>query len=203
MGRETVTIAHWDGMTAKVKALLEATEIILRGELRAKISRAAIEDISVDEDTLHLVTAGNTLRLELGNSEATKWAAALSRPPPSLAQKLGIDAARRAFVIGYVDDEEFGKVLSDFSTQTRDEAAVLIAILRTEADLSQAIMLGQVAPICPIWCVYGKGRFATISDSTIRTAMRANGFIDNKTSGISEKMTATRYQYRAEKRFAP
>jgi hypothetical protein len=197
MGRETVAVAHWKGETAKVKALLEAAEIILRGEIRARISRANISSISVDEDTLQLVTAGSNLRLELGNSEAMKWAAVLSKPPPTLAQKLGIDEARRAFVIGHADDEEFANALSDASTQTRNDAAVLVAILKTDADLSQAISLGQVPPICPIWCVYGKGKFATISDTTIRTVMRANGFIDNKTSGISDKMTATRYQFKA------
>jgi hypothetical protein len=194
MGRETVAVAHWNGKTAEVKALLESTEIILRGEIRARISRAAIANISVNEDTLQLVSEGHTLRLELGHSEAMKWSAALGKPLPTLAHKLGINATRRAFVIGHVDDAELAKVLSDSSTQSRNDAAVLLAILRTDTDLCEAIRLGQSTPICPIWCVYGKGRFATVSDNTIRAAMRANGYIDTKTSGISEKLTATRYQ---------
>jgi hypothetical protein len=197
MGREAVAVAHWNGETAEVKALLEATEIILRGEIRARVSRATISSFSVEDDTLNVISSGQLLCLELGHAEATKWAAILSKPLPTLAQKLGIDATHPAFVIGHVDDAELAKTLSGAVTQTRQNAAVVLAILTTEADLAEAVRLGQETPHCPVWCVYGKGKFATITDSDIRTAMRASGFIDNKTSGVSDQMTATRYQLRA------
>jgi hypothetical protein len=197
MGRETVAVAHWNGKTAEVKALLEATEIILRGEIRAKISRLAITSTSVNNDTLCVQSSEQLLRLELGHAEAAKWAAILSKPPPTLAQKLGIDATRKAFVIGHVDDEELAKVLLDSMTQNRQDAAVLMAVLTTNADLAEAVKLGQETPLSPIWCVYGKSKFATVSDGEIRAAMRAGGFVDNKTSGISDRMTATRYKFRA------
>jgi hypothetical protein len=197
MGREAIAVAHWKGEIAEVKALLESTEIILRGEIRARIPRATISSFSVDDDVLNVMSAGQSLCLDLGHVEATKWAAILSKPLPTLAQKLGIDASRRAFVIGQVDDAELAKALSGAVTQTRQDAAVLLAILTTEADLVEAVTLGQETPHCPVWCVYGKGKFATVSDSAIRSAMRASGFIDNKTSGVSDRMTATRYQLRA------
>jgi hypothetical protein len=197
MGRETVAVAHWNGKTAEVKALLEATEIILRGEISAKISRLAITSISVDNDTLFVQSSGQLLRLDLGHAEATKWVTILSKPPPTLAQKLGIDATRKAFVIGHVDDEELAKVLLDSITQNRQDAAVLVAVLTTNADLAEAVKLGHETPLSPIWCVYGKGKFATVPDGEIRTAMRAGGFVDNKTSGISDRMTATRYKFGA------
>jgi hypothetical protein len=197
MGREAVAVAHWNGEIAEVKALLESTEIILRGEIRARVSRATISSYSVEDDTLNVISSGELLCLELGHAEVTKWAAILSKPLPTLALKLGIDASRRAFVIGQVDDAELAKALSGAVTKTRQDAAVLLAILTTAADLAKAIRLGQETPHCPVWCVYGKGKFATVADSTIRTAMRASGFIDNKTSGVSDRMTATRYQLRA------
>jgi hypothetical protein len=197
MGREAVAVAHWNGEIAEVKALLEATEIILRGEIRARVSRATISSFSVEDDMLNVMSSGQLLCLELGHTEAVKWAAILSKPLPTLAQKLAIDASRRAFVIGQVDDAELAKALSGAVTQTRQDAAVLLAILTTEADLAEAVTLGQETPHCPVWCVYGKGKFATVADSAIRTAMRASGFVDTKTSGVSEKMTATRYQLRA------
>jgi hypothetical protein len=197
MGREAVVVAHWNGAIAQVKALLESAEIILRGEIRARIPRATISSISVDGDMLNVMSSKQSLCLELGHAEATKWAAVLSKPLPSLAQKLGIDASRRAFVIGQVDDVELAKALSGAATRICKDAAVLVAILITEADLAEAIRLGQGTPHCPLWCVYGKGKFATIPDSIIRTTMRASGFVDNKSSGVSDTMTAIRYQLRA------
>jgi hypothetical protein len=197
MGREAVAVAHWNGEIAEVKALLESTEMILRGEIRARIPRATISNFSVDADTLSVMSSGQLLCLELGHVEATKWAAVLSKPLPTLAEKLGIVGSRRTFVYGHVDDAELIKALSGVMTLVRKDATVLVAILKTEADVAEAIKLGQEIPHCPVWCVYGKGKFATVTDSAIRTEMRASGFVDNKTSGVSDKMTATRYQLRA------
>ena len=42
MGRTSITIAQWQGQTAEVRALLEATEIVLRGGIKARVARAAI-----------------------------------------------------------------------------------------------------------------------------------------------------------------
>lgn len=198
MGREAAAVAHWNGEIAEVKALLESTEIILRGDIRAKISRATISSFSVDDDVLDVTSSGQVLRLDLGHAEATKWAAVLSKPLPTLAQKLGIDPSRKAFVMGHFDDAELSKALTDAQTSAREDASVLVAVIQTEADLTDAIRCAQETPVLPLWCVYGKGKFATVTDSAIRSTMRESGFVDNKTSGVSDRMTATRYQLRAE-----
>jgi hypothetical protein len=196
MGREAVAVARWNGEIGQVKALLESAEILLRGEIRAAIPRSAISTFSVDGDTLIVAAAEQVLRLELGHAEANKWAAVLSKPIPTLAQKLGISEAHRAFVFGPVDDVELAAALHGAVANTCQDAAVVVAVLVTEADLTRAITLGREAAPRPVWCVYGKGKFATITDSVIRATMRASGFVDNKTSGVSDRLTATRYQYR-------
>jgi hypothetical protein len=194
MGREAIATCHWRGELAEVKALLEANEIILRGDVRARIDRASIDAIAQEEDDLVLMVAGERLILGLGTKEAEKWRAHLLKPLPTLADKLGLSDTSKAYVTGAHDDPELVSALQDATVADAAEAALLIAVIRDDNDLKSAIALAQTKPSLHIWCVYGKGKFATISDSAIRAAMRANGFADNKTSGISERLTATRYR---------
>ena len=44
-----------------------------------------------------------------------------------------------------------------------------------------------------VWVVHGKGPDADQSDALVRIAMRGRGYVDNKTSAVSDKLTATRY----------
>ena len=90
MGREARAIAAWRGQTAQVKALLESHEIVLRGGIRARIPRSDVTAVATVGGRLDLLAAGEPLVLTLGEPEAGKWAAALLRPPPSLADKLGV-----------------------------------------------------------------------------------------------------------------
>ena len=41
--------------------------------------------------------------------------------------------------------------------------------------------------------VHQKGRDAFPSDGEIRMELRSRGYVDNKTSAVSDKLTATRY----------
>lgn len=194
MGREAVSTCQWRGNVAEVKALLEAKEIILRGDIRLRIERSSIEAFSQEEDDLVLMVAGEKLILGLGAKEAGKWRELLLKPLPTLADKLGLSEISKAFVIGTHDDPELVGALQDATVADLADAALLIAVIRDDTDLESAITLAQTRPGLHIWCVSGKGKFATISDSAIRAAMRARGFADNKTSGISERLTATRYR---------
>ncbi|MEY4269590.1 MAG: hypothetical protein RLZZ58_806 [Pseudomonadota bacterium] len=193
MGKEVVTVARWQGDVAEVKALLEAHEIILRGDIKARIARTAMTAVDVDGDDLLIRTHGGTLTLELGAQAAAKWADYLRTPLPTLAAKLGVGPDRRAFVIGTIDDAELAAALADATCATIDAAAVLIAILTSDAELASAHATACTAPHLHLWCVYAKGKSAPISDSAIRTFLRGNGYIDNKTTGVSDRLTATRY----------
>ncbi len=196
MGREAAAICRWRGARAETKALLETHEIILRGDLRLRIDRASIGAMSLDGASLNLTVSGEPLALELGAKEAGKWLAALQKPAPTLAEKLGVSAARPAFVLGAIDDAALQAALAGAMTRDVQQAAVLIAILRDEADLSAAISQALAAPNLPVWCVYAKGKSASPSDAEIRAAMRARGLIDTKISAVSDTLTATRYRMR-------
>lgn len=192
MGRETICTATWQGATAEVKVLLESTEIILRGDIRARIARAGITGVTARSDNLAVDVSGDRLTLELGPVEATKWAAALLKAPPTLVEKLGLAAGKRAFVLGVIDDAALAVALDRATAPVLADADMIVAILRSEADLSTALDTARAAALA-VWMVAGKGKFATVADSAIRGFMRANGYVDTKTSSISYRWTATRY----------
>lgn len=197
MGREAITVCHWRGETAEAKALLEASHLILRGALRLRIERSAIDAVARDDSDLILTIGGERLILELGTTEVAKWYDHLLKPVPTLAEKLGVSGANRAFVIGVHDDAELARTLDGATTGDPNEASVVIAIMTAEEDIAAAIAVARVKPKRHLWCVSGKGKFATLSDSAIRAALRAHGFVDNKTSGVSDRLTATRYRMKA------
>lgn len=197
MGREAIATCHWRGEAAEVKALLEGREIILRGAIRLRLDRAACEAMAHDGDDLILTTGGERLVLALGEVEAAKWLAKLQAPLPTLAQKLGLSAAKPALVIGTLNDPELAQALAGGITSEPDRAALLIAMIECRSDLAAALALAQTKPQLHIWCVYPKGKAALVSDAEIRTTMRAAGLMDNKTCAVSERLTATRYRAKA------
>ncbi len=193
MGREATATCAWKGQSGTVKALLESRELILRGDIRDKIARTDVEAASVAGDTLVLSVSGETLRLTFGTGEAVKWQAALLKPLPTLAEKLGIDAARPAFVTGTADDPELAVALVGATVTELEDAAVVVAVLTNETQLDTAFETAIAAPARPLWCIYPKGKLATPSDNIVRSFMRERGLMDNKTCAVSERLTATRY----------
>ena len=196
MGRQASALCHWKDQRAQVDALLESTEIILRGDIRARISRASISAIDARDGILSLAADGGTLTLDLGPAEAEKWASILAKPPPSLTEKLGLTPSMKAFVIGTVTDDILGAALAGLTTTISTEAAYLIAEIHTAADLSHACRLATSHPQAPIWLIHEKGRAAALPDGDIRATLRGQSYIDTKSTAISAAMTGTLYRPR-------
>jgi hypothetical protein len=195
MGREAVSLCTWKGVTAQAKVLLESTDVIVRGAIRVTIPRDAISSIEVIGDVLSLSANSEYLRIELGRSQAEKWAEVLRKPPPTLASKLGVNASNKAYVIGSLDDITLSEAISSYRSDTIGDALLFVAIITAEHDLQVMNQIVRPYPKRHIWCVYPKGKDASISDSTVRTFMREHGFTDNKSCSISEAATATRYRF--------
>jgi hypothetical protein len=193
MGREAVAVCRWQGDVAEAKILLESQEIILRGDVRARIARGSITGARVDGDDLVVTAAAGELVVELGSIQAAKWAAAILKAPPTLASKLGIDAARRAFVIGVVADATLADALDGATTDVPGEAAVLVAVVLSDAELAAAFAVAETLPTLAVWCVYGKGKAAITGDGAVRAFMRSQGYVDSKSCAVSGALTATRY----------
>jgi hypothetical protein len=193
MGREAEGHAVWRGASGAVKAYLESDGIILRGELRGKLSRAGLMDWRVEGEDLCLRSDGEPLVLTLGAKEAAAWVRALEKPLPTLAAKLGVSAAARAWVIGGPAPEEIAVAVAGCRATGPDAAAVIIAVLTGPEDLEAALAAGSATGL-KVWCVHGKGKGAAVGDAVVRAAFRTAGWMDIKASAVSEAFSATLYR---------
>lgn len=193
MGREAEGHAVWRGALGAVKALLERDGITLRGDVRAKLPRAGLTDWRVEGEELCLRSGGEPLVLTLGATEAAAWVRALEKPVPSLAEKLGLSAAARAWVIGGPAPEEIAVAVAGASVPGPDGAALILAVLRGPGDLEAALAAGAKTGL-RVWCVHGRGKGAAVGDAAVRAAFRAAGWMDIKASAVSEAFTATLYR---------
>lgn len=197
MGREADTLCQRGSAAATpVKALLESRELILRGSLKARWPLEALRAPRVDGDALCFdVPDGETVRLLLGAAEAAKWLAKLRLPPPTLAHKLGLSTAQPAAAFGPVDDDAaLAEALNGARTDRLAEATQLIALVRSPAELAQALSVHAGMPQARfVWVVNEKGTASPFGENAIRAAMRALGYRDSKTCAVSATLSATRY----------
>jgi hypothetical protein len=194
MGRKALCACRCGAQAGEVKAVLETEEVILRGAVKRRIPIAAITDIRVVAESLHLVAGGEAVVLELGAVEATRWAKKLTTPPPPLRQKLGVGPDRLAYVVGKIAGTPLAEALAGACAAIPAGARVMVAVVRDEAELKRALATHAALPAgATIWVVYGKGRKAAFGENAVRAEMRGNGFIDTKVSGVSGELSATRY----------
>ena len=191
MGREAEVRAEVGGVSADVKAILESQELILRGGVRRRFARAAIEAVVVNGDVLAFRTDGEDVRLHMGAAAAQAWAAAIAKPPPSLRAKLGLDKGARALLLGVADDPALVEALEGALVTHAGEADLLVARVDSAEDLAAMLTVRAEVPALAVWVVYPKG--PGFGDAAIRTALRAAGLRDSKSSAVSERLTATRY----------
>ena len=126
-------------------------------------------------------------------AEAARWVKAIATPPPSLAAKLGVGPGRPVFAVGAFDDPALAEALSGATTPALEFASQLLAVIENPAQLDSALALARTHPSLALWCVYPKGKAADPGDAAIRAKFRAAGWMDNKTSAVSDRLTATRY----------
>ncbi|MDX8351700.1 hypothetical protein [Cognatiyoonia sp. IB215182] len=198
MGREAIAVCHWQGEVAEAKLHLDSKMLSLRGEMRVDIPRDDIRDVVLRDDGLQVVTPGPVLFMEFSQKDAGLWQKALLKKPPTLAEKLGVSAEKPAFVQGSFDDAPLAEALAGATVPAPDEASILLAIVMTLSDLEAASDLALAHPDRHIWMVYRKGKAAEVGDTIIRAHMRDRGFIDSKTSAVSDQLTTTRYRFRAK-----
>ncbi|MEO1640581.1 MAG: hypothetical protein AAFU41_15170 [Pseudomonadota bacterium] len=198
MGRETVAVCHWQGEVAEAKLHLDSQAVQLRGAIRADIPRGAIRDAVLTEGGVLVRTDGPDLLLEFGAIEAQRWQKAILKKPPTLAEKLGVSVEVPAYVLGDFDDEPLAAALAGARVADPAEAGILLAILMEEPDLQAAADLALAHPDKHIWMVHRKGKAAVVGDTMVRTHMRGLGFVDSKTSAVSDQLTTTRYRLRAK-----
>jgi hypothetical protein len=196
MGREVRCGCMWNTGSGTVTALLEATEIIVRGDLKRRLPIAGL-DVKVTGDALRLTVAGETITLDTGATEAARWAAKIALPPPSLRDKLGIKAETGVLVVGTTLPDEIAVAVANNIRVLAGDAAMTVAVVDGESALRHAVERhAGLPPRAPIWIIHGKGPKAAYGERAVREAMRAVGFVDTKVAAVSVDLTATRFSSR-------
>jgi hypothetical protein len=196
MGIETQCKSWRDGQTYQTKALLETSEIRLRGGLSIGIPFSEILSMDIHGERLHVQWPGGEIELELGATAAAKWMEKI-RNPRSLMDKLGVRPGMRVAVRGTLD--------RDFLTQLRGVAAalqtpkaggeteMLFVGIGSASDLEELPELRSLlAPAGAIWTVYPKGR-KDLSESMVMRAGRTSGLTDVKVAGFSATHSALKW----------
>ncbi len=196
MGREAVTQVEAGCEAGEVRALLESTELILRGDVRRRFSRSRLEAVRVEGGVLRFACDGEDVRLHLGEHAARAWAEAIARPPPSLRSKLGLEPSKRAFLVGTCDDDALAEALQGVLVADIAQAALLVARIDGPGDLAAAQAAHANRPSLPLWVVHPKGKGVAFGDGAIRAVLREAGFIDTKSCAVSDRLTASRYGLR-------
>ena len=191
MGLEANSTVTVGDETFAVKALLESRELILRGDFRKIFAIAEITAAFIEGDMLVFRHADQSYVLPLPAGQADRWLKKLTTPPPSLAAKLGIDAGHPAFVTGVVNDPALMDALAGATTESPCSAAFGVIVAETPAALAEALKAAQ--PDRPLWIIYPKGAKSPLPEATVRTHMHGAGYVDTKTSAVSERLTALRF----------
>jgi hypothetical protein len=143
--------------------------------------------------SLEFEANGEKISLALGQQQAQRWLDAMTRQPPSLADKLGLKGDARAYVIGALEDAALREALAERQIDVPQQAALCIAVTLTNEQLEAAVTAHQAASVAPLWIAHPKGKKTELPESVVRATMRARGYIDTKVSAVSEGLTATRY----------
>jgi hypothetical protein len=199
MGREARCAATWGAQRGDVTALLEATELIVRGGFRARAPLASLRGVRAEGGTLFFRTGDDDVALVLG-AAAPRWAAAIAAPPPSLATKLGV-TGKRVLVEGALDDALAAAVAT--GTRAGEHDAELIVARVDDADDLARIATARHALLdagVPLWVVYTKGSRAPLGETAVRALLRERGLTDLKVASVSATLTALKFARAARAR---
>jgi hypothetical protein len=195
MGREANCQCDWNGETARVKALVEPPELILRGEIRRRLPLQELRQVRAEQGALRFKFGGDIVALKLGAATAKRWAKAILKPPPGLAKKLGITPESTVWVIGTVDDAALESALGEAKIVARKGTDVIVARVNTAAELRRAFSSAakETRAGAPIWIVYRKGPGHPIGEANVRSAGLAAGIVDVKVASVSPQLTALKF----------
>jgi hypothetical protein len=194
MGREAICDCTFNGTTAKVKALLESKELILRGDIRMSAPLHALHDVRIESESLCFDLDKHPVQLHLGAAAAKSWAKKIKSPPSSLADKLGI-TGKTVRTIGPISDRALDSALSSAALISARNPDLILSCIDTSESLVTTIRAAkaQLDRSIPIWLVYRKGPGHPLNESAIRTTLRANGLMDTKVASVSTELTALRF----------
>ena len=202
MGNELNCTARFGKESSEGKALLETSEVLVRGEFRLKIPFASIKSAKAVDGELRLQTANGLAVFELGPA-AEKWREKILHPK-SRIEKLGVKAGAKVSMVGNFEAELFEELRELETSVTKDKVAADSDAVFFAADsqkgLSQVAKLAKfVKGAAALWIVYPKGQ-KSITENDVIAAGRKTGLKDVKVVGFSSTHTALKFVIPLDKR---
>jgi hypothetical protein len=197
MGREASCRCRWGAEEAEVKALLETDELILRGGIRRTVPFTDIRDLLAAEEALTFRVGGDCIALKLGAETAARWARAITKPP-SLASKLGISHAKPVKILGCLEDDALKAALAQTAAAPDGKAELIFLLVQTPEEF-QALLsscASEISSGSPLWVVYPKGKGKPLTETNVRSTLRARDMVDTKVASVSPQLTALRFSRR-------
>ncbi|HEV3089207.1 MAG TPA: hypothetical protein VGX96_18525 [Candidatus Elarobacter sp.] len=201
MGRQARCSARWGEHTGEVTVHLDSAELSARGAFRARTQLTALRDVRVDGDMLRMRAGDDAIELVLGCAAAARWAAALAKPAPTLAAKLGIAPGTPVLVDGAVDDEALAEALLLAMPAGKRDAEMVVARVDDIGALARlaTVHRARLERGVPLWVVYTKGKGAPLGETVVIALLRERGLVDLKVASVSPALTALKFVRRARK----
>lgn len=199
MGYETkcaVRVSDASGVRSADAAtvLLETDELIVRGDARVKVPRAAIQRVASRGGVVTVTSPVATVSLTLGADAAAKWKQKLEEAPKRLIDKLDVKPGAKVWLWGISDSalreqvaERAGETLTGRSASGCDVVFVELASDEAIDRIDRAAK--AIVDSGAIWVVHPKGKQG-VADTTIFARAKALGLTYTKVARISETQAA-------------
>lgn len=174
--------------------LLETDELIVRGEARVKVARAAITTMTARAGVLTIASPAATVSLTLGPDAATKWKARLEAAPRALIDKLDIKPEHKVWLWGVTDETLHAQLSERVGSRLTKRAAsacdVVFVAIETSDDLPRLERAARaIVADGAIWAVHPKGKHG-VADTAIYAKAKALGLTFTKVARVSDTHTA-------------
>lgn len=173
------------------EALLETSELILRGDKRLRIPFAEMKSLAANDGTLSFRFGKDSVSIDLGAS-AAKWLEKI-RNPKSVLDKLGVKGGQKIALVNIEDDAFRRDLESKGVTFVKKNADVVFYGASTRADLTRLAKLRELlVPNGALWVIRPKG-VKEITEGEVMAAGKAAGLVDVKVVRFSESHTAEKF----------
>jgi hypothetical protein len=178
-----------DGMV-----LLEADELVVRGEAHVRIKRTSIQRVARNSGAVTVTAPNATVTLTLDKAAATRWEKKLGETPKRLIDKLDVRAEAAVLLIGTHDDDLCRQLAERTSRLSRARGAknrdVVFVDVSRAADMTRiARAKAAIADDGAIWVVHPKGPTG-IADTAIFAKAKELGLTATKVARVSDTLTA-------------
>jgi hypothetical protein len=194
MGAQAPCSVTFNKQKSTGNALLEANEIIFRGDFRLKIELKSITALDAKAGKLKVTWPGGMVTLDLGDKAET-WAHKILHPK-GLLDKLGIGPGQRVVVLGVKDDRfpsQLREIGASVSTRAVKDADAIFLGAETLAGLAgMRQLVANIKRDGAIWTVTPKGKDG-IKDVDIVGIAKAAGLVALKVVSFSETHSANKF----------